>query len=117
MTGSLAPHATPLLCPKTPAFRRLRTEGPHAEISDFSPGSFSKFSTPVNLPGGHWAEFPELICALEPRGAATAAAQRTTANQAYRRAGSLGFIAPLLSGREGWGGMRLLSHVSTAFIL
>ena len=56
VTVSLAPHATPsLVKPKNAPLRRLRTEGPHTEISDFSPGSFPKPSTPIDLSGSHWA--------------------------------------------------------------
>ena len=53
--GSPCAARNPLVMPKNAPLRRLRTEGPHAEISDFSPGSFPKLSTPIDLPGGHWA--------------------------------------------------------------
>ena len=53
--GSPCAARNPLVMPKNAPLRRLRTEGPHAEISDFSPGSLPKFSTPIDLPGGHWA--------------------------------------------------------------
>ena len=53
--GSPCAARNPLVMPKNAPLRRLRAEGPHAEISDFSPGSLPKFSTPIDLPGGHWA--------------------------------------------------------------
>ena len=53
--GSPCAARNPLVMPKNAPLRRLRAEGPHAEISDFSPGSLPKFSTPIDLPGDHWA--------------------------------------------------------------
>ena len=61
----------PLVMPKNAPLCRLRAEGPHAEISDFSSGSLLKFRKPIDLPGGHWAYFSQLICALQPGSAAT----------------------------------------------
>ena len=53
--GSPCAARNPLVMPKNAPLRRLRTEGPHAEISDFSPGSLPRFSTSIDLPGDHWA--------------------------------------------------------------
>ena len=45
----------PLVMPRSAPLCRLRTEGPHAEILDFSRGSSPKFSTPIDLPWDRWA--------------------------------------------------------------
>ena len=52
----LAPHGTPSLCPPNAAARRLRTEGPHAEGREFSPGAFPELTAPMGLPGDHWVD-------------------------------------------------------------
>ena len=51
-----APHWDPLTMPPNAASRRPRTERPHAEGQEFSPGAFPESTAPMDLPGGRWVD-------------------------------------------------------------